>query len=63
MNIPNEEAIEIIEWSVDRLKKLEKIEEVIREYNSGDLTRLFGSASRDVAFNKISDILRVRSTL
>ncbi len=59
MSINHEECIETLEWTVERLQKLEKVEDAIREYHYALDHRKHGGVAQDVAFNRICDVLNM----
>lgn len=46
-----------VEYAVDKMRKLEQVEDVIREYHYALSTRKHGGVAQDVAFNRICDVL------
>ncbi len=59
MTINHEECIETLKWTVERLQKLEKVEDAIREYHYALNNRKHGGVAQDVAFNRICDVLNM----
>jgi len=51
------ELLESLKLTVERLQKLEKVEDAIREYHFALNSRKHGGVAQDVALNRIMDVL------
>jgi len=59
MTINHDEYIETLKWTVERLQKLGKVEDAIREYHFALDSRKHGGVAQDIAFSKICDVLKM----